>query len=108
MNNIGRPENTVEGYLQKKATEHGCICWKFTSPGNKGVPDRIVIGIDIHGQKHTDFVETKAPGEKPRLLQRIVHDEMRGHGASVFVLATRPAVDEYFRTYFERKEESPP
>lgn len=98
---MGKPEGAVENYLIKKAAEHNCLYYKFTAPGNKGVPDRIIIGIDKKGVKHTDFIETKAPGEKPRLLQRIVHDEMREHGASVYILATKPAVDDYFRTFFE-------
>lgn len=100
---MGKPEGTVENHLKDEAEAHGCLCYKFTSPGNNGVPDRIVIGIDRFGVKHTDFIETKAPGEKPRLLQQIVHEEMRDHGATVYVLATKPAIDEYFRKFFTKE-----
>lgn len=101
---MGKPEGKVEDHLIKKAEANNCLCYKFTSPSNNGVPDRIVIGIDKFGVKHTDFVETKAPGEKPRLLQRIVHAEMREHGATVFVLSTKDAIDRYFRQFFEPEE----
>ena len=104
---MGKPEHHVEGYLPDMALKHGCLCYKFTSPGNRGVPDRVIIGYDKNGEKHTDFVETKAPGEKPRLLQRIIHDEMREHGASVYVLSTRNAIDQYFAEFFEPKEKEP-
>lgn len=97
---MGKPEGTIESYLEKQSEKHGCICYKFTSPGRKGMPDRIVIGIDKQNRKHTDFIETKAPGEKPRLLQEIVHDDMRKHGATVFVLSTKEQVDAYFKEFF--------
>lgn len=99
---MGKAEANIENYLKKKAKENNCLCYKFISAGTNGVPDRIIIGIDINGKKHTDFIETKAPKEKPRLLQEIIHKEMREHGASVFVLSTKEQIDEYFKKFYKK------
>lgn len=60
----------------------GGVCWKFTSPGTAGVPDRIVLTPS----GRIAFVEVKAPGEKPRPLQRIRIKTLRRLGFKVFVL----------------------
>lgn len=99
---MGKPEGKIEDYLNTQAEKYGCMCYKFVALGKNGVPDRIVIGFDKFGNHHVDFIETKAPGEKPRLLQKIVHDDMRNHGAAVYVLSTKPAVDEYINKYFRK------
>ena len=52
-------ETEVETYLRKTANANNFLCYKFKSPGNNGVPDRVLIGHDM-----VFFVETKAPGEK--------------------------------------------
>lgn len=85
---MGRIENYVEGYLKKACDKNDILCYKFTSPSNNGVPDRVLIG---HG--HVVFVETKAHGNKPRELQRIIIQRMRDHGADVRVIDTREQVD---------------
>ena len=36
-------ESSIESYLVRKVKEHGGLCYKFVSPGNPGVPDRIII-----------------------------------------------------------------
>ena len=52
---MGQAEGIVETYLKKECEKQNFTCYKFTSPGTTGVPDRIVIG---NGQ--TIFVETKS------------------------------------------------
>lgn len=84
-------ESKVEKHLRTEAKKHGYLCYKFTSPGNNGVPDRVLIG---HGE--TLFIETKAPGEEPRKLQLKVHERMRKHGATVLVIDTKEKVDQFF------------
>lgn len=84
-------ESEVETYLRKTATANKYMCLKFISPGNNGVPDRILIG-----DGNVIFVETKSPGKVPRKLQEFVIDKMRKHGAHVFVLDTKEKVDEFF------------
>lgn len=82
-------ETVVEKYLRKRCQENGFLCYKFVSPSNNGVPDRVLIG---HGM--TLFVELKAPGKKPRELQNIVFERMREHGAIVHVIDTKEGVDQ--------------
>ena len=58
-------ERKIEEKLRKTVRQKGGLCWKFISPGNAGVPDRIVLMPD----GKMAFVELKAPGKKPRPLQ---------------------------------------
>ena len=81
---MGKPEGIIEDYLGKIAKEHGFLYYKFTSPAHSGVPDRILIG---HGQ--TIFIELKRPKGKPRKLQDRVFENMRKHGATVYVVDTK-------------------
>ena len=61
-------EYAVEKYLILVTRAHGGMCLKFISPGIAGAPDRIVI---LPGGK-IGFAELKAPGKKPRRLQKAV------------------------------------
>ena len=58
-------ENEVEKKLVSKVKEMGGRAYKFVSPGNNGVPDRLVV---LPGNK-VGFAEIKRPGGKPRKLQ---------------------------------------
>lgn len=84
-----KPEEAVEKHLFKRCKTLGYMCLKFTSPGNRGVPDRVVIG-----NGNTVFIELKAPGKEPRRLQEVVIAEMRSKGAIVRVANTKDQVDE--------------
>lgn len=86
MNQI---ENDVETYLYRQAKKYDILCYKFTAPSTRGVPDRILIG---NGK--TIFLELKRPGEKPRKLQFAIHKIMREHGATVFVADTKELVND--------------
>ena len=81
-------ENTVEGYLRKKVRAVRGKCYKFVSPGHVGAPDRICIfpGGRVY------FVETKAPGGKPRPSQLAFHRELAELGVTVRVIDTREKV----------------
>ena len=39
-------EKAIEQYLVKKVREAGGIAYKFVSPGNRGVPDMVVVFPD--------------------------------------------------------------
>lgn len=76
----GIRESTIEAYLRQRVKELGGKAYKFVSPGNDGVPDRMVClprGWSI-------FVELKAPGKKPTPQQRAKHRELRALGFIVF------------------------
>lgn len=63
------------------AKKRGYLTFKFTSPNNKGVPDRIFIR-----DGKTFFIEFKAPGKVPSMLQNYIISLMELHGADVFVV----------------------
>ena len=75
-------EKIIEEKLTKAVKQNGGVCWKFTSPGTAGVPDRIVL---MPGGRIA-FVEVKAPGEKPRPIQLSRHKLLRRLGFLVYVL----------------------
>lgn len=90
---MGKPEETIEIYLKKKAEAKKFLCYKFVSPGHNGVPDRVIIGNGL-----TVFVETKAPDGKLRKIQEHRIKEMKKNGAIVYVAYTREQVDEIIET----------
>lgn len=87
---MGAAEAHVEKYLVTQCKKHNILCWKFTSPGRTGVPDRIVIA-----RGRTVFVETKARDGILSPRQKVVIAELKEHGAEVRVANTRELVDEF-------------
>lgn len=75
-------EKVIEQKLVAEVKKAGGICPKWVSPGFDGVPDRIAM---FPGGKIA-FVEVKAPGEKPRPLQRARHELLQKLGFRVYVL----------------------
>ena len=75
-------EKVIEQKLVAEVKKAGGICPKWVAPGFDGVPDRIAM---FPGGKIA-FVEVKAPGEKPRPLQRARHELLRHLGFKVYVL----------------------
>lgn len=63
---------------------------KFTSPGFDGMPDRLVL---LPGGK-CGFVEVKAPGKKPRVLQVVRHEMLRALGFKAYVLDAIGQIEE--------------
>lgn len=91
---MGAPEAKIEKYLLDECKKNDYMCLKFVSPSMAGVPDRLIIAKDPDtGKTLVCFVETKAPGEKPRKLQEAVIADMKEHGAVVFVADTQQLVD---------------
>ena len=86
-------ESFIEEKLTKAVRQKGGVCWKFTSPGTAGVPDRIVL----MPKGHIAFVEAKAPGEKPRKLQLSRHQLLRRLGFQVYVLDALEDIDKIIK-----------
>ncbi len=84
-------ESEIETYFTYKVgTADGMMTFKFTSPSQAGVPDRILI---THGQVY--FIELKAPGKKPRKLQQETVRRMRKNGARVFCLSSKIQITKF-------------
>lgn len=75
-------ESTIEARLVREVKKRGGLCYKFTSPGNPGVPDRIVI---LPGGT-TIFVELKTEIGRLAKIQQWQIEELRERGAEVRVL----------------------
>lgn len=86
-------EQVVEFYLRDRVKDSGGIAYKWTSPGNSGVPDRIVI---FPGGRIV-FVELKKPGGKPTKLQEVQHKRLRKLGCDVWVIDSKESVDAFIK-----------
>jgi predicted transcriptional regulator len=75
-------EKDVEAALVRRVKALGGLCEKFTSPGRRSVPDRIITMPD--GQ--IIFVELKAPNKKPTEAQMKDHERRRALGCDVRVI----------------------
>ena len=75
-------EKQIENKLASEVKKAGGIAMKFVSPSFDGMPDRLVLLPD----GHIAFVELKAPGKKPRLLQLARHRLLRSLGFRVYVI----------------------
>jgi hypothetical protein len=73
-------ERDVGKRLRERAKVQGGKAYKFVSPGNDGVPDRLVC---LPGGRIA-FVEIKAPGKKSTPLQCRRQRELRELGCMVF------------------------
>lgn len=85
-------EKAVEQYLKSKVEQLGGMCLKFTSPGIRGVPDRMVI---YKGQ--VNFVEVKRPGGNLRANQKLVRDKFKRHGIDIHVVYSKETVDTFIK-----------
>ena len=87
-------EKEIENYLVRKIKNKKGIAYKFTSPGNSGVPDRLCL---LPNGK-IFFVELKSPGKKPRALQVNQITKITKLGQRVYVLDSKEKVDEVLET----------
>lgn len=74
-------ESKIEGDVSKYAKSTGWLTYKFSSPNHRGVPDRIYIRNGV-----TIFIEFKATGANARPLQVATINQMKEHGAKVFIV----------------------
>lgn len=87
-------EKEIERRMVRLVKERGGLCYKFESPGNPGVPDRILITP----AGRVVFVELKTEVGSLQKIQRWRLEEMRRRGADVRVVkgweAAKELVDE--------------
>ena len=84
-------EKEIEKYLRDRIKNLGGIAYKFISPGNNGVPDRIVL---IPGGKII-FVQLKNEHGKTSNLQDMQIARIRNLGFNVRIINSKQKVDEF-------------
>ncbi len=75
-------EKEIEQKFRMAVKNSGGLALKFVSPGYDGMPDRLVL----YPGSRLGFVEVKAPGEIPRLLQLARIEMLKEMGFKVYVL----------------------
>lgn len=86
-------ESVIEAKLVRLVKDRGGLCYKFVSPGNTGVPDRIVI---TPGGR-VIFVELKTEEGRLSAVQKLQLAELKKRGADVRVLYGLDQVKEFVR-----------
>jgi hypothetical protein len=83
-------ERDIELYLVRQCRKRGIYCRKWTSPGNRGVPDRIVLH---DGTWYA--LELKSPTGSLTKLQQVEIETIRKHGGYCTVLNSKESVDAF-------------
>jgi hypothetical protein len=92
-------ENRIEQSLVQGVKARGGMCLKFTSPGNPGVPDRIVLTPD--GRIY--FVELKTEIGRLQNIQKWMLGQFEQRGANVRVLKGADAVKSFLEEVLPRE-----
>jgi len=87
-------EKEIEKHFDWAVQRLGGKTWKFTSPGRKGVADRIACLPD----GTTWFVELKTTTGRLSELQKVFADEMRRLNQNYACLWTKEQVDAFVET----------
>jgi len=83
------PESKIEAYLREQCARRGWAAMKWVSPGNAGVPDRIIIGPACGPVA----VEVKTKGGRLAPLQRGMHAYLASLGWKPYVVWTYGDID---------------
>lgn len=86
-------EKEIEKILVEEVKRLGGRAYKWVSPGNDGVPDRIVILPDTK----PIFVELKTDAGKLSALQKVQIDRLRKLGQWVEVVKGIDGVSQFFQ-----------
>jgi hypothetical protein len=84
-------EKAIEKYCQKVAKDYGGVAVKFSSPSNRGVPDRMLL---MPGGR-VAFLELKSTGRKPTKLQQYWLDRLNDLGFKATYADTKKSVKEF-------------
>ena len=85
-------EKVIEQYLVDRVTALGGKAYKFSSPNNRAVPDRLCV-LPYGG---IVFIECKASGKKPTPLQLRVINHLRSLGQTVLVVDSKEMINTFF------------
>ena len=75
-------EKQIEAGLRKQGNKMGGLLYKFVSPGNDGVPDRVAI---LPGGRIW-FIELKADGGRASDLQKWQIKQIKKRGANAAII----------------------
>lgn len=87
-------ESSIETDLRLGVEAKGGECYKWVSPGQVGVPDRIVL----MPQQPAIFVETKAPDGVLKSWQQRCHQRIEAMGNRVETIWTPAQVTRFLRS----------
>lgn len=90
-------EKQVEQYMRREVLKHGGLFYKFVSPGNPGVPDRIVITPT----GEVIFVELKTEAGRLSPVQVFQHTQLRERGVPVWTLYGTDDAKHFLRQVFD-------
>jgi len=86
-------ESALEKKFRQSVERIGGLAPKWTSPGNRGVPDRIVI---LPGGR-VAFAELKAPGKPLEPLQRKWMKRLQARGHQVFKIDSEDDIERFIQ-----------
>jgi len=90
-------EKDIEKYLVRRVAWLKGKAYKFSSPSNRSVPDRLCCLPN----GNIKFVECKATGKKPTPLQGKTIKYLRDLGNEVFVVDSKEKVDVLISMWME-------
>jgi len=88
-------ESKLEEFFVKAVAAAGGRAIKFRSPGNNGVPDRLVFCPD----GKIRFVELKAPKRSLRKLQEKWKGVIEGYGHDHFKIDEVPQIEDFITSW---------
>lgn len=99
MKNPNPLEKDIERKVCDYAKSLGMLCYKFTSPSRRSVPDRLMVtkyGVVF-------FMELKRKGQKTTASQQVEIEKLRRQGVDVFVVDNVDEGKEYVDAMAKRK-----
>lgn len=88
-------EADIEKKLREAVRKAGGRAYKWVSPGNSGVPDRVVF---LPGGRII-FVELKRAGGRSTKLQQVQQDRLRTLGADVREVVGMKGLEEFMQEF---------
>lgn len=85
INKVKKPltERQIEKIVRDKALEMGYLTYKFTSPSNRGVPDRMFISPN----GYLFFIEFKSEKGKLTALQSKVFEDFNKRNIAYYIMS---------------------
>lgn len=83
--NTDQLESELERWFTGVVRQRGGTAYKFTSPGRRSVPDRMILAAGAH----MFFVELKRRGKKATPKQKEEHARLGSYGFRVYVCDTK-------------------